>query len=163
MEWQTWRENPSCTVHDSNPTFVSLSKLCMSLHVRNPRMNTRILWCLQQDFDLLILECFESGINVSINTVCAWCRDTTYYEMDNRCEWKANQHIYLTTPVPLAHAPTAATWCCCRTMCARPPAAVRWRCSHAGGRALTLLACPCSPPPLLHRCPPARRRISCAA
>ncbi len=32
---------------------------------------------LQQDFDVLILKCFESGINVSINTVCAWCHDTT--------------------------------------------------------------------------------------
>jgi hypothetical protein len=26
---------------------------------------------LQQDLNVLILECFESGINVSINTVCA--------------------------------------------------------------------------------------------
>jgi hypothetical protein len=40
----------------------------------------------QQDFNVLILECFESGINVSINTVCARCRDTNYYEMDSRCE-----------------------------------------------------------------------------
>jgi hypothetical protein len=32
---------------------------------------------LLQDFNVLILECFESGINVSINTVCARCSDTT--------------------------------------------------------------------------------------
>jgi len=43
---------------------------------------------LQQDFNLtvLILECFDSGMNVSINTVCARCRGTTSYEMDSSCE-----------------------------------------------------------------------------
>jgi hypothetical protein len=41
---------------------------------------------LQQDFNVLILECFESGIIVSINTVCAHCSDTAYNEMDSICE-----------------------------------------------------------------------------
>ncbi len=41
---------------------------------------------LQHDFNVLIIECFESGINVLINTVGARCSDATYYEMDSRCE-----------------------------------------------------------------------------
>ncbi len=40
----------------------------------------------QQDFNVLILECFEPGINVSINTLCTRCRDTAYNEMDSTCE-----------------------------------------------------------------------------
>jgi hypothetical protein len=48
----------------------------------------------QQDFNVLILECFESGINVSINTLGARCRDTAYNNMDSICEWKVNQHLY---------------------------------------------------------------------
>jgi hypothetical protein len=43
--------------------------------LRNPRMILVIMVNnfngLQQDFDVLILECFESGINAWINTVCA--------------------------------------------------------------------------------------------
>ncbi len=39
----------------------------------------------QQDFNVLILECFESGINVSINTLGARCSDTAYNEMDSIC------------------------------------------------------------------------------
>jgi hypothetical protein len=40
----------------------------------------------QQDFNVLILECFESGINVSINTLGARCLDTAYNDMDSICE-----------------------------------------------------------------------------
>ncbi len=55
MESQTRRENPSCTVHDSNPADIMVDIFNGS----------------QQDFDVLTLECFESGIHVSMDTVCA--------------------------------------------------------------------------------------------
>jgi hypothetical protein len=55
MELQTRRENPSCTVHNSNSMDIMVDIFNGS----------------QQDFDVLILECFESGINVSIDTTCA--------------------------------------------------------------------------------------------
>ncbi len=158
MESQTWRENPPSTVQDSNPTFISFSKRCMSFHVWNTRMNTRMLWCLQQDFDVLILECFESGINVSINTVCAWCSDTTYYEMDSRCEWKANQHLNITTHLTPLLTPRQQQLDVAVAQCAHSR---RLPCADAS-RMLALLACLCSPTPLLHRRPPALRRISCA-
>ena len=65
---------------------------------------------LQHDFNVLIIECFESGINVSINTVCAQCSEllNTKWTADVS-ERKVNQHLYITKPDPPQHAPTAAT------------------------------------------------------
>ena len=89
---QSWIDNTSCTLLHLNPTFVSLSNCFVSLHLQKGNMPDIMVDNfngLQQDFKMLILECFES---VLINAICAQCRDTTNYELDSRCDWEVNQH-----------------------------------------------------------------------